>query len=78
MSAIRQEVESLIGRMDSLETVEDDLFIQFYEKVGDLQERIGDKYLMPEFAEEERNALTDSLTEAFERMKGKMSFCNLG
>ncbi len=65
MNAIIIEVDGLIAEMKALDKFNDDVFIQYFEKVGEMQERLSDK------------DCSDKLSEAFEKLKGKLSFCTL-
>ena len=74
---IQQEVEALIAEMDSLKSFDDDVFIRFYEKESELQERIAASGEAEGLTEAERRSLSERLAGAFEGMKGKLSFCTL-
>ncbi len=77
MKDIRQEVNALIEEMNSLKTVDDDLFIQFFEKEKDLQKRLGSQAEAAGLSPEEKKACSEQLAEAFAGLQGKMSFCTL-
>lgn len=63
--------------MDKLKKFDDDVFIQFYEKEGELQERLSAMEEAGTLSHEEKEECAKKLSDAFDRMKGKMSFCTL-
>ena len=83
MNAIIIEVDDLIAEMKALDKFNDDVFIQYFEKVGEMQERLSVQERLSEL--EKTNKLSsveykdcsDKLSEAFEKLKGKLSFCTL-
>lgn len=74
---IQQEVDAMITEMASLKDFDDDVFIQYFEKVDELQERIASQGEAEGLTEEERRSCAERLAAAFEGMKGKLSFCTL-
>ena len=74
---IQQETDALIKEMESLKTFNDDVFIRFFEEVGELQERIESSGEAEGLTEEERRSCKERLAKAFEVLKGRLSFCTL-
>jgi len=77
MNDITREVDALVKKMDTVKKFNDDIFIEYFEKVGDLQERLEEKQRAGVISDDEYKACYDKLTESFERLKGRLSFCNL-
>ena len=77
MSAIIKEVDDLIAEMKALNKFNDDVFIQYFEKVGEMQERLSELEKSSELSSVEYKDCSDKLSEAFEKLKGKLSFCTL-
>ena len=81
MNVITNEVNNLIAEMEALDEFNDDVFIQYFEKVEDLQERLAEfgktNKLSPEEykGSEEYKGCTERLAESFEKLKGKLTFC---
>ena len=77
MSEIVREVDALIAKMDSVGKLDDDIFISFFEREEELQERLDEQKKENKLSREEWKDCSDRLGEAFGRLKGKLSFCNL-
>ena len=77
MSAIIKEVDDLIAEMKALNKFNDDVFIQYFEKVGEMQERLSELEKSSELSSVEYKDCSDKLSESFEKLKGKLSFCTL-
>ena len=77
MKAVCREVETFIEKMDKLQKFDDEVFISFYEKVDELQDRLDAMEEAGKLSHEEKEEYSKKLSEAFGRMKGKMSFCTL-
>ena len=77
MSAIIKEVDDLIAEMKALDKFNDDVFIQYFEKVGEMQERLSELEKSSELSSVEYKDCSDKLSKAFEKLKGKLSFCTL-
>ena len=77
MSAIIKEVDDLIAEMKALDKFNDDVFIQYFEKVGEMQERLSELEKTNKLSSVEYKDCSDKLSEAFEKLKGKLSFCTL-
>ena len=77
MSAIIKEVDDLIAEMKALDKFNDDVFIQYFEKVGEMQERLSELEKSSELSSVEYKDCSDKLSEAFEKLKGTLSFCTL-
>ena len=77
MSAIIKEVDDLIAEMKALDKFNDDVFIQYFDKVGEMQERLSELEKSSELSSVEYKDCSDKLSEAFEKLKGKLSFCTL-
>ena len=77
MSEIVREVDALIAEMDSVGKLDDDIFVSFFEREEELQERLDEQKKENKLSQEEWKDCTERLGEAFGRMKGKLSFCNL-
>ena len=78
MKAIMQELEELIKEMNAVDQMDDDLFIQYFEKEEAMQERLEALKDANKLAVEEFEDYSGRLVEAFGRLKGKLSFCSLG
>jgi len=63
--------------MDKLQKFDDDVFIRFYEKVDELQEHLDEMEKAGTLSHGEKEEYSKKLSEAFEKMRGKMSFCTL-
>ena len=77
MSEIIREVNVLIDEMDSAGKFDDDIFISFFERQEELQERLDEQKRENKLSQEVWENCSKRLGEAFGRMKGKLSFCNL-
>lgn len=77
MNEIIREVDALIAKMDRVGKLDDDIFISFFEREEELQERLDEQKKENKLSQEEWKDCSDRLREAFGRMKGKLSFCNL-
>ena len=77
MNEIIREVDALIAKMDSVGKLDDDIFISFFEREEELQERLDEQKKENKLSQEEWKDCSDRLGEAFGRLKGKLSFCNL-
>ena len=77
MKDLNRELETLIKDMNSVDKLTDDLFIQFFEKEEAMQEKLEALKKANKLSAEEYETLSDRLVEAFGRLKGKLSFCNL-
>lgn len=77
MNDIFREIDSLTAEMDKMQKFDDDVFIRFYEKVDELQEQLDDMEKADTLSHEQKEEYSKKLSEAFEKMKGKMSFCTL-
>ena len=77
MSEIIREADALIAEMDSVGKLDDDIFVSFFEREEELQERLDEQKKENKLSQEEWKDSTERLGEAFGRMKGKLSFCNL-
>lgn len=76
MDEIFHEVDALIAEMNALDHFNDDLFIQYYEREEELQERLE---VMAKTGKMTANDMEDCsvrLAEAFDKLKSKLSFCN--
>ena len=69
MSAIIKEVDDLIAEMKALDKFNDDVFIQYFEKVGEMQERLSELEKSSELSSVEYKDCSDKLSEAFEKLK---------
>lgn len=77
MKDLNRELETLIKDMNSVDKLTDDLFIQYFEKEKAMQEKLEALKKANKLSAEEYETLSDRLVEAFGRLKGKLSFCNL-
>ena len=77
MKEIILEVNTLIAEMDSVKKFDDDIFISFFEREEELQERLDEQKKEKALSQEEWKDCSDRLGESFGRLKGKLSFCNL-
>ena len=77
MNDIFREINDLTAEMDKLQKFDDDVFIGFYEKVDELQEHLDEMEKAGTLSHEEKEEYSKKLSEAFEKMRGKMSFCTL-
>lgn len=77
MKDLNRELETLIKDMNSVDKLTDDLFIQYFEKEEAMQEKLEALKKADKLSAEEYKTLSDRLVEAFGRLKGKLSFCNL-
>lgn len=77
MKEIILEVNTLIAEMDSVKQFDDDIFISFFEREEELQERLDEQKKEKALSQEEWKDCSDRLGESFGRLKGKLSFCNL-
>lgn len=76
MKGLQKEIETLVKKMDSLKSFDDDLFIQILDKTEELQERLDSeeaKVLVPD----EKERLSRELSASFDKFRAKLSFCNL-
>ena len=72
-----KELDGLIAEMKALDKFNDDVFIQYFEKVGEMQERLSELEKTNKLSSVEYKDCSDKLSEAFEKLKGKLSFCTL-
>jgi peptidoglycan hydrolase CwlO-like protein len=77
MKDLNRELETLIKDMNSVDKLTDDLFIQYFEKEEAMQEKLEALKKANKLSAEEYETLSGRLVEAFGRLKGKLSFCNL-
>ena len=77
MNDIFREINDLTAEMDKLQKFDDDVFIRFYEKVDELQEHLDEMEKADTLSHEQKEVYSKKLSEAFEKMRGKMSFCTL-
>lgn len=77
MKDLNRELETLIKDMNSVDKLTDDLFIQYFEKEETMQEKLEALKKANKLSAEEYETLSSRLVEAFGRLKGKLSFCNL-
>ena len=77
MKEIIREVNTLIAEMDSVKKFDDDIFISFFEREEELQERLDEQKKEKALSQEEWKDCSDRLGESFGRLKGKLFFCNL-
>ena len=77
MKEIIRDVDVLIAEMDSVGKFDDDVFISFFEREEELRERLDEQKKENKLSQEEWKNCSDRLGEAFGRLKGKLSFCNL-
>ena len=78
MKAILHDLEELIKEMNAVDQMDDDLFIQYFEREEAMQERLEALKDSNELTAEEFEDYSGRLVEAFGRLKGKLSFCSLG
>ena len=78
MKAILHDLEELIKEMNAVDQMDDDLFIQYFEREEAMQERLEALKDSNELTAEEFEDYSGRLVEAFGRLKGKLSFCILG
>ena len=74
---IQQEVNALIAEMESLKEFDDEIFIRYFEKEAELQERIVSSAEAEGLTEAEKQACSERLSAAFGVLKGRLSFCTL-
>lgn len=77
MNTIISEVDDLIAEMEALDKFNDDVFIQYFEKAGEMQERLSELEKTKMMSSGEYKDCSERLSEAFEKLKGKLSFCTL-
>ena len=77
MNTIISEIDDLIAEMKTLDEFNDDVFILYFEKVGEMQERLSELEKTNKLSSVEYKDCSDKLSEAFEKLKGKLSFCTL-
>ena len=77
MKEIIRDVDALIAEMDSVGKFADDVFISFFEREEELRERLDEQKKENKLSQEEWKNCSDRLGEAFGRLKGMLSFCNL-
>jgi hypothetical protein len=77
MNTVISEVDGLIAEMKALDKFNDDVFIQYFEKVGEVQERLSELKKENNVSSVEYKDCSERLSEAFEKLKGKLSFCTL-
>ena len=78
MKAILHDLEELIKEMNAVDQMDDDLFIQYFEREEAMQERLEALKDANKLTSEEFEDYSGRLVEAFGRLKGKLSFCSLG
>lgn len=74
---IQQQVDSIIAEMKSLKNFDDEVFISFFEKVGEMQERISSSGAAEGLSEADIQDCSERLAKAFDELKGRLSFCTL-
>ncbi len=77
MNVITNEVNSLVAEMEALDEFNDDMFIQYFEKVEDLQERLAELEKAKKLSPGEYKYCAERLVESFEKLRAKLSFCTL-
>jgi hypothetical protein len=77
MNKIISEVDGLIAEMKALDKFNDDVFIQYFELVEKMQEQLVEQENTNKLSSEECEECSEKLAEAFEKLKGKLSFCTL-
>ena len=77
MDEIFHEVDALIAEMNALDHFNDDLFIQYYEREEGLQERLEVMAKTGKITANDMEDCSVRLAEAFDKLKSKLSFCNL-
>ena len=77
MNEIIREVDALVAEMNTLDKFNDDLFIQYFEREEEMQDRLDTMEKMGKIAPEVHKNCSDKLAEAFGRLRSKLSFCNL-
>ena len=76
MEGLQKEIETFIKKMDALKSFDDDLFIQILDKTEELQEKL-DSEKAKELTPSEKERLSRGLSASFEKVRAKLSFCNL-
>lgn len=77
MKGIIGEVDALVAEMNALDKFNDDLFIEFYEKEEKMQERISALAEKGALTAAESKECSEKLAAAFDKLRGKLTFCNL-
>ena len=77
MNKIISEVDGLIAEMKALDKFNDDVFIQYFELAEKMQEQLAVQEKANKLSSEEYEECSEKLAEAFEKLKGKLSFCML-
>lgn len=77
MNTIISEIDDLIAEMKTLDEFNDDVFILYFGKVGEMQERLSELEKTNVMSSRECKECSERLSEAFEKLKGKLSFCTL-
>ena len=65
MNVIINEVNSLIDEMEALDKFNDDVFIQYFEKVDEMEERLAELEKAKKMSSEEYKDCSDRLAAAF-------------
>jgi hypothetical protein len=78
MKDITRDLEALVKEMNAVDQMDDDLFIQYFEKEEAMQGRLEALKDANKLTAEEFEDYSGRLVEAFGRLKGKLSFCSLG
>ena len=76
MEGLQKEIETFIKKMDALKSFDDDLFIQILDKTEELREKL-DSEKAKELTPSEKERLSRDLSASFEKVRAKLSFCNL-
>ena len=74
---IQQQVNTMIAEMESLRDFDDDIFISYFEKEAELQERISSSGTAEGLSEADMQDCSERLAKAFDELKGRLSFCTL-
>lgn len=77
MNEIIHEVDTLIAEMNALDHFNDDLFIQYFEREEEMQERLEVVAKSGKITPNDMKDCSVRLAEAFDRLRSKLSFCNL-
>lgn len=77
MNDLTPEIDALIIEMTEAKKFNDDIFIEFFEKHGAMLERLEEQEKAGKLTSEQKSDLADRLNAAFEKLKSRLSFCNL-
>ena len=69
MNTIISEIDDLIAEMKTLDEFNDDVFILYFEKVGEMQERLSELEKTNKLSSVEYKDCSDKLSKAFEKLK---------